>query len=121
MSRIAPMRPPVQKVERQADDPAYLAEVRKLPCVICFEWDMQQNSPTEAHHCKSGRYGSRRTPDSMAIPLCHSHHNKMRPYPGDEMKVGFHNSQATWEGLYGPDTDWLSWVEQRIGTVVPRE
>ena len=98
-----------------AADPKHLARVRELPCVICWEWGMIQNAPTEAHHCKSGRYGSRRTSDLMAIPLCHSHHNKLRSYRGDEEKVGFHNAQSTWESLYGADTNWISWVENRIG------
>jgi hypothetical protein len=117
MSRIANMREPYQKAEVEPDNPERLAAVRRLPCCICWEWGMTQNSPTEAHHCKSGRYSNEKTPDSMAIPLCHSHHNKLRPYPGDEEKLGYHNGQETWERYYGPDTDWISWTEKRITNV----
>lgn len=31
---------------RDGDDPAYLAAVRSLPCVICDSWGMRQISPT---------------------------------------------------------------------------
>lgn len=102
------------KEERPAPDPAHLAKVASLPCVICYEWGMTQRSRTEVHHCKSGRFSSQRAPDRMTIPLCHSHHNKLRPVEGDEDKIGYHNGQETWEAAYGPDTDWLSWVEERI-------
>lgn len=95
-------------------DPRHIEMVASMPCVICFEYDMRQNSPTEVHHCKSGRFGQKKTPDYMTIPLCHSHHNKLRAYPGDEGKIGFHNMQATWESLYGEDTEWLNWVEERL-------
>lgn len=88
----------------------HMGRVRALPCIICHEFGMRQNSPTEAHHVKSGRYGSRKESDFDTLPLCHSHHNKLRPYPGDEAKVGFHNAQATWEGLYGEDHEYLDRV-----------
>ena len=67
---------------------------------------MIQRSPTEAHHVKSGRFSNAKTPDKMAIPLCHSHHNKLRPYRGDKDKIGYHNRQSTWESLYGPDHEY---------------
>ena len=103
-----------QKPEKHKPDPAYLRAVRALPCIICSEFGMRQNSPTEAHHVKSGRYSSVKTCDRAAIPLCHSHHNKLRPYPGDEDKVGFHNAQETWEALYGPDHEWSAVIRDRI-------
>lgn len=114
MTNLAGLPPMGQKVPREGKDPERLAAVAALPCVICHEWELVQNSPTEVHHCKSGRYGRLRAPDCMTIPLCHSHHNKLKPYPGDEGKIGFHNAQETWERLYGPDTDWISWTEERI-------
>ena len=114
MTKIATRGPMGQKAAKPGKDPARLAAVAAMPCVICFEHGMSQNSPTEVHHCKSGRYGTLRAPDCMTIPLCHSHHNKLRPYEGDREKIGFHNNQTAWEILYGPDTDWLSWVEERL-------
>ena len=107
-------RPIVQKAPRAPKNRAHMGKVAAMPCVICHEWGMPQMSPTEVHHCKSGRYGRNRLPDIMVIPLCHSHHHKLRPYPGDEDKIGFHNAQATWESEYGEDHEWLSWVEARL-------
>lgn len=111
---IVPQRPIYQKTGKSAKDTAYLRSVKRLQCVICTSFGMQQNSPTEAHHVKSGRFGSLKTPDRMAIPLCHSHHNKLRPYPGDEDKIGFHNAQATWESLYGEDHLYSAVTQDRI-------
>ena len=85
----------------------HLALVRSLPCVACAVDGREQCSPTEAHHTKSGRYGTRKTADDRVIPLCHSHHNKLRPYPGDESVIGYHNGQEAWEAVYGPDTDYI--------------
>lgn len=108
-------KPPLgMKPQKSKKDPDYLGKVKNLGCVICEAFGEMQRSPTEAHHVKSGRYGSRRTPDRMAIPLCHSHHNKLRPYPGDEDKIGFHNAQATWESLYGEDHEYSAVTQDRI-------
>jgi hypothetical protein len=52
--------------------------------------------------------------DNVWIPLCHSHHNKLRAYPGDESKIGYHNSKAQWEALYGPDTDWIAATQDAV-------
>lgn len=115
------------KKPRQGDDPAHLSFVRSLPCCICWEWGMQQNSPTEAHHCQSPAHEdddmkpegyeapglAEKSPDSMAIPLCHSHHNKLMRVQGDEDKIGYHNGKREWERRYGPDHHWINWVEAR--------
>ncbi|WP_372570403.1 Ref family recombination enhancement nuclease [Ruegeria jejuensis] len=112
--------PPIgQKVQpltakEKREGKKHMGRVKQLPCVICQLFGMTQNSPTEVHHWKSGRYGQKRTPDSEAIPLCHSHHNKLRPYPGDEDKVGFHNAQETWERLYGPDYGFIPVVRAAL-------
>lgn len=109
-------KPPLGlKAAPAAPDPDYLDKVRHLPCCICEAFGEDQNSPTEAHHTKCGRYGRDKTPDRQAIPLCHSHHNKLRPYPGDEDKIGYHNAQEQWEALYGPDTDYIAVTQDRLG------
>ena len=109
------MNIPFPKPERAIKDKAYLGRVAQLPCVICVEYGMRQNSQTEVHHCKSGRYGQSRDHDRRSIPLCHSHHHKLRAYPGDEAKIGFHNGQETWESEYGVDYHWINWVANRLG------
>lgn len=99
-----------QKSQRPADDHTHLKLVRGLPCVICHEWAMVQLSPTSAHHCIHGRFSARKTPDCMAIPLCEGHHQGLR----DISKIALHNEPSKWKRLYGQDTDWISWVEDRL-------
>ncbi|WP_299830732.1 Ref family recombination enhancement nuclease [uncultured Roseobacter sp.] len=118
MTRIVTEQEIYQKSERVEKDPAYLAMVRQLPCCICDNFGMIQSSPTEAHHVKSGRFSFAKTPDRQAIPLCHSHHNKLRPYPGDEDKIGFHNSQEAWKAAYGPDHDYTSATQDAVEALV---
>jgi hypothetical protein len=115
MTYQVPQRPIYQKTPKAKPDPDYLARVRSLPCIICEAYGMVQNSPTEAHHAKSGRYGQAKSPDRMAISLCHSHHHKLRSYVGDADKIGFHNNQAEWERRYGPDTDWIAATMDKLG------
>jgi hypothetical protein len=73
------------KPERAKPDPAYLAQVRQLPCVCC------QRFPSEAHHPISGRFSQRKAPDRDAIPLCNRCHRLRHSHP--EM----------WERAYGDD------------------
>lgn len=108
MRRVSPKKEAHRRSPEGKAGLDYMGKVRCLPCVICDGWGMIQNSRTEAHHCKSGRYGNRREIDTNTIPLCHSHHNKLKPYAGDEDKLGYHNGQATWEAAYGPDYDFIA-------------
>lgn len=69
-------------------DPAYLAWLHTLPCVVCESMRQtlatagfpessipQQSSPTEAAH--SGPRGfSQKCPDREALPLCTQHHRE---------------------------------------------
>jgi hypothetical protein len=92
----------------------HMGLVAQLPCAACFVMGREQRSPTEVHHFKSGRYGSAKEADTKTMPLCHSHHNKMRPYPGDEDIMGYHNGQRTWEAQFGPDYEFEQWVTEQI-------
>jgi hypothetical protein len=98
------------KPERQGKDPARLEAVASLPCAICHEYGMRQLSRTQVHHCIHGRYGTRKSPDSMTIALCEGHHQGLR----DTSKIALHREPTKWKAAYGPDTDWISWTEERI-------
>lgn len=100
-----------QKPTKASSDPAYLARVRELPCVICQAHGEPQNSPTQAHHCIHGRGGNRKTPDRMAIPLCEGHHQGLF----DRSKVALHVEPSRWKVLYGKDTDWIAVTQDRLG------
>ena len=85
--------------------PDYLAAVRELPCIICQSFGYPQTTPTTAHHVICGRYGQRKTPDIMAIPLCHDHH---------QGAVGIHTIRTAWVERYGPDTDYVAVTQDRL-------
>lgn len=103
-------KPPRQKAPKQGKDPARLAAVAAMPCVICEEYFEHQRSRTQVHHCIHGRYGTKRAPDSMTIPLCEGHHQG----DFDKTKLALHRRPDEWKDAYGLDTDWLSWVEARL-------
>lgn len=89
---------------------AHMARVRSLPCIICLEWEMPQNSPTEAHHVIHGRYGTRKAPDTATIPLCAEHHRES----ADPAKVALHAEPKRWKQLYGEDHDWLPKIHDML-------
>ena len=90
-------------------DPGYLAKVRALPCVICVEWGLPQTTPTEAHHVIHNRYGQRKSPDNMAIPLCVDCHRN-----GGGGRVAIHREPQKWRRLYGPDHSYSARVRDMI-------
>ena len=97
------------KKPRQGADSAHLSFVRSLPCCICWEWNLPQLSPTAAHHCIHDRHGTRKAPDSMAIPLCEGHHQGLF----DTSKLALHQAPQQWRDQYGPDHHWINWVTAR--------
>ena len=111
MSNLAGLPPLGIKQQVSGRDPDRLAFVRSLPCCICWEYSMPQLSPTQAHHCIHGRYSARKAPDTMTIPLCEGHHQGLL----DITKIALHQQPSRWKRLYGPDTGWIGWVEERIG------
>ena len=81
----------------------HMRRVKQLPCVIC-----QAPPPSDAHHCISGRYGSRKASDMHTIPLCRSCHQ--------DGPMAIHRAKATWEAHYGRDYDWLPKVARLLNT-----
>ena len=110
MSRIVDERPVRQKQGKEPRDPSRLAAVAGLPCCICYEYGLTQHSPTQVHHCIHGRFGTRRAPDNMTIPLCEGHHQGNR----DASKIALHREPDEWKERYGEDTKWISWTEERL-------
>lgn len=97
-------RPIFQKTAATKDK-RRLEAVANLPCCICHEYGMLQETPTAVHHCIHGRHGQHKAPDSMTIPLCWRHHQ------GPD---GVHTRPAWWRENFGEDTRWISWTEERI-------
>lgn len=90
--------------------PDYLAAVRRLPCVICEAYGERQDTPTTAHHVIMGRYGTRKTPDTASIPLCHTHH---------QGRDGIHTRPSWWREKYGLDTDYTAVTQDRLAHLLP--
>lgn len=110
-------RPPVPKEIRPPDNPAYLAAVREMPCIICEEFDEVQLSPTTAHHPIMGRYGTRKRPDITALPVCDGHHQGTF----DTSKVAIHREPAKWRELYGKDIDYTPRIQDRLAHLMEDE
>jgi len=108
---IANRPPPGLKEPKAKPDPAYLARVRELPCIICMEFGEPQLSPTTAHHPIHDRHGTRKRPDSTAIPLCHGHHQG----DFDTSKLAVHREPEAWREAYGADHEWIERIQDILG------
>lgn len=121
MARKAPMQARAKEAKARggkqpAADPAYLARVRQLPCIICVKFGEQQLSQTAAHHVIHNRGSQRKTADDRAIPLCEGHHQGMI----DKSKIALHHSPAAWRAAYGEDTDYTE-ATRRALNYQPKE
>lgn len=87
------------KPAKPIKDPRFLQEIREQPCVICQEFNEPQMSLTAAHHVIHDRFGTRKTCDRLAIPLCEGHHQGM----WDTSKVAIHREPIKWREMYGAD------------------
>lgn len=95
--------PKPAKAERgTAAGRAHMARVKELPCIICGH-----PPPSDAHHCISGRYGSRKVSDFDTISLCKSCHQ--------EGPRAIHQNKRLWEERNGLDTSYLPIVRQMVG------
>lgn len=99
-------RPPLgQKSKPAPKNPHYLAAVRELPCCICEAFGEIQRSPTAAHHVFSDRWGTFKTPDESAIPLCWDHH---------QGPVGIHSRKSSWAEQYGQDHEFTAATQDKL-------
>ena len=114
-----PIRAKSKKKQAQQASPegqdglTHMRKVRLLPCCICSNFGFIQTSPTDAHHWKSGRNSTARTPDGEAIPLCKCHHQGLQ-FNRDKTKIAYHQAQTTWEAAYGPDTDYIKATQNAV-------
>ncbi len=75
LTRSKPLaRSPIRRKppkKRKGSDPAYLAFIRKQPCLLCV--GVPQRTRTEA--CHTGQRGlGQKPPDRDALPFCGHHH-----------------------------------------------
>lgn len=111
MNMVTPRGPMGQKPNKAIKDPDYIARVRGLPCIVCESFGEAQNSPTQAHHCIHGRYGTLRTSDRCCIPLCEGHHQG----DFDTSKIALHREPDMWKEAYGQDFEYIAVIQDRLG------
>lgn len=76
----------VQQRQPRVEDPAHLAAIRRLPCIVC-----RKPGPNDAAHIRSGSlfYNKRRTgfgekpDDKWTLPLCRADHDEQ--HRGNEL------------------------------------
>jgi len=94
---------------------AYLAAVRRLPCIVC----RCDNRDIEAHHAGKNPGVGLKAPDITAVPLCRRHHR---------MITGIVGGYGIWDWL-GEDgrremqDNWIRETQRRLVAVLvgPRE
>ena len=67
-------------------DPAYLASVRQLPCLLGVP-GVHCYGRTHAHHAGRGSMG-KKAPDDTAVPLCLKHHQDWHGASGYFKEMG---------------------------------
>lgn len=75
---------------------AYMAAVRDLPCLVC------RATPSDAHHCISGRNSQRKVSDFDTIPLCRPCHTEL------------HAGLKAWERMHGRDTGFIPQTREAV-------
>lgn len=82
----------------------HMRRVKMLPCIVC-----QAPPPNDAHHCISGRYGSRKVSDFETVPLCRACHL--------DGPNAIHRNKRAWEERNGPDHSYLPLVDQWLRAI----
>lgn len=99
MNNLLNQKPIGLKRRRLKKDKRRLEFIRNQRCCICEKFGLVQLSITQAHHVIMGRYGTRKSPDKLAIPLCEGHHQGNF----DKSKVAIHREPKRWRELFGED------------------
>ena len=115
LSGKPPLGPKATQFRPQRRDtgkrPEYLAAVRDLPCCICQAFGERQLSSTQAHHVFHGRFSQRKTPDTMAIPLCMDHH---QGDGNDPTRLAVHRAKSAWSDRYGFDHEYTAVTQDKL-------
>ena len=77
----------------------HMKKVKMLHCVICAA-----PPPSDAHHCLSGRYGTRKASDFEVISLCRACHL--------DGPNAIHRNKRAWEERNGPDHSYLPLIAE---------
>lgn len=99
-------KPPlgIKKLKTRTKDAKHLDKIRQMPCCVCKKFGQVQLSPTTAHHVIHDRYGTTKSSDLEAIPLCDGHHQALWDKSKD---CAIHDDKKKWRELYGADWSYV--------------
>ena len=60
-----------------------MSKVAALPCALCERLGMEQTTPTEVNHIRTGQGMSQRSSNYLTIPLCQECHRGPQGLHGD--------------------------------------
>ncbi|MAW27127.1 MAG: hypothetical protein CL498_03950 [Actinobacteria bacterium] len=89
-----------KKTGKPKKNKKHLNWIRQMPCCVCQKFGQAQLSPTTAHHVIHDRYGTTKSSDLQAIPLCDGHHQALWDKSKD---CAIHDNKRKWRELYGAD------------------
>jgi hypothetical protein len=85
-------------------DPAYLARVAELPCVVCGVYGVH------VHH-QTGSGMGRKADDYDTFPLCPRHHQH------GNYGVALHAGEKEWERLHGTQEEHVKKTQLALGYI----
>ena len=98
-------RPPLGlKTKTKKKNAKHLDKIRSMPCCVCQKFGQVQLSQTTAHHVIHDRYGTTKSSDLEAIPLCDGHHQALWDKSKD---CAIHDNKKKWRELYGADWSYV--------------
>ena len=77
MTNLANKPPLGLKTKTKKKHAKHLDKIRSMRCCVCQKFGQVQLSPTTAHHVIHDRYGTTKSSDLEAIPLCDGHHQAL--------------------------------------------
>jgi hypothetical protein len=104
MTNLANKPPLGLKTKTKKKDAKYLDKIRSMRCCVCQKFGQVQLSPTTAHHVIHDRYGTTKSSDLEAIPLCDGHHQALWDKSKD---CAIHDDKKKWRELYGADWSYV--------------
>ncbi len=87
---------------KRTKDPAYLAKVAQLPCVVCGVYGVH------VHHKTNAGFGMRAS-DYDTMPICSRHHQF------GNYGEAIHSGVKEWERLHGSQEQHIATTREKLG------
>lgn len=98
-------------MNKRVKDPERLKKIRSMPCIVCWNLGVLQESPSESHHIKRAADGTKlgfgqKAGDDRTIPLCSRRHH----WNGVHVGMGSHE----FEERFGNENTLLAQVNEML-------